>query len=621
MTSTLTPRILLGLIGAALAAALALPTATAEVPEGDLAALLPANTMLFVSIDDLSKALTLDPDGAMRELLRHEAVQQAYDEVYDTLKELQDEDFLLALNLDEEEIAKLFSGRVTFAIPEINLDETEVESFGGGGQTEVRLEFSLGRGVVALADFAATRDRLEELLENIATLVEEDDEVNRAQLVIDEFEGVRTYNIEVERVSGELDEPTWLALVDELLIVSDRRETLEDFVDLARHGAAEGERLLDDARYLDARDRVGRSDALLYINLGELLPLVNDFIRYQMKQMGDDLEMFVRVDDLIEAMQLDAVQSLFASLWVEDGEGGLTFGFTHQETDFGLHTLLVYDDTGVEIPAYFSPDFHSASISRIDLAAVWERFDELLNKASPYGHVLLQTQLSRIENTFPLRDAVLENLDSLMVEFLGYPETTQASPDDHPTQAYVVRVKDPQSIGEALGELGEDLGDDDPVEFMNEWIYQIPMPFSLSFNDEAPKLSFAVVENYVVAAVGEAKMVENVIAHIKNPGASLLDDSDLMDAFDALPSEDVVGLGFIDVADLLTNTLRGSDDALMFSASREDDVEVRERIMNARRSLEELPDVSDLRYYIVSKTYRTPDSFVQRMLLRPNLDG
>ncbi|MFH0944495.1 MAG: hypothetical protein V2A76_04785 [Planctomycetota bacterium] len=597
--------------------------APAQVPEGDLAQLLPSGTMVFLSVDNLSKAFTLDVDGACMTLLEHEAVQQAFEGATEMLGGLKDKDFLLALDLEENEIARLLNGRVMFAIPEILLKESEVETAGRGGdvKTKVELRFEIGRGMVMMADFGGTRERFEELLENVAKLVAEDEKVHRAQVVIEEFEGTRLYSLETEDTEGKVDEPTWLALVDDLLLLSDRKETLEDFVDLAAKGAPEQDRLSDDPKYVEARETVGRADALLYFNLSELLPLVNQFIEYQIKQLGRGIEQYLRAEDLIESLRLDAIKSLFAGARVEDDEAGLVFGFTFADTEYGLHTLLTYTDAGVEIPPYFSSDFHSASITAFDLSAAYEKFDKMLLHASPFGHKLLQMKIAGIERGgFKLRDTVLNNFGGLVVEMLGYPEATVAGPDDLPTQAYVIRVKDPQSLAETLDELGEELAEEDPVEFMNERINVIPMPFAVAMGGSDPVLSYAVVENYLVAALGKTKMVENLIAHIKNPGESLLDDPDLMAAFEEMPSENVVSIGYVNVADMLTNLLRSTETAIQIRASRGGDPPKMSELMEVQKLINELPDVSDIKYYVVSKTYKTQNAYVQRMLLRKNLE-
>ena len=595
--------------------------AHAQVPEGDLAQLLPSDTMVFLSVDNLSKAFNLEPDGDSMTLLNHPAVQQAFEGGLGLLGDLKDKDFLLALDLEEDEIARLLNGRVTLAIPEILLEESQLDAGGRGGnvQANVHLRFKLGRGLLLMADFGATRERFEELLENVAKLIQEEEDNHRAQVVIEEFEGTKLYSLEVEDAEGELNDPLWLSLVDELLLFSDRKETLEDFVDLAKNGTPDQGQLSDDPKYQEALESVGRADALLYVNLAELLPLVNKFIEHELKQFGTKVEQFLRVEDLIESLRLDAVKSLFGAVRVEDDEGSLVFGFTHADTELGLHTLLTYTDTGVEIPDYFSSDFHSASISAYDLSAAYEKFDTMLRHASPYAHRMLQMQIKRIERGgFELKDAVLNNFGGLMVEMLGYPEATVAGPDDLPTQAFVFRVKDPQSLAETLDELGEELSEDDPIEFMNERIRVIPMPFALAMGGSDPVLSYAVVENYLVAALGKPKMVENIIAHLKNPGESLLNDPDLMDAFDELSKEDVVAIGYVNVADLLTNLLRSTESAIQFQAGREGAPPKLGELIDAQELIDELPDVSDIRYYIVSKTYKTPNAFVQRMLLRKN---
>jgi hypothetical protein len=602
-------------------AALALLTAPAsgQLPQGDLAQLVPSGTILFAQVESLEKLALLDPDGAMMTLTRHEAVKAAFEELYEFFGDFDDEETLLALDLETDELARLFTGRIMFALPEVILQESDVKV---GSTTTVSLSLEPSRGVLAMADFGGTEARLEELLENAAILREEDEDVHKAAIISEDMGTARVFNLIEISPDQDVDDSSWLALVDEVLILSNNEDTLLDFLDLADQGAPEGDRLVDDPRYQDTLDRVGEHDALVYVNTGELLPLVEDLIVAQLKKQGMAVAMFLRPEDLIAALRLDALESLFVSLRVDDDEAELVFGMTHADTEYGLHTLMAYGGTGVEIPDYFSSDFHSASITNYDIGAAYEMFDKMLLKASPTGHGMLQGQIEQLEtDAFPLREALLTNLDARMVEVLGYPEATVAGPEDYPTQAYVVKIKDPRSLEEALSALADQNSQEEPVEFMNVAIHSLPMPMPLAPGQGEGKLAFAVVDNDLVVSLGERKMVENVIAHIKNPGDSLLDDEDLMDAFDALPSEDVVAMAFVSVADNLANLIRGSDAALAnpfaFVSREEADLEA---ILEAQEMLDALPDTSDIHYYVVSKTYKSDDAFVSRMLLRPDLD-
>ncbi|RKY19418.1 MAG: hypothetical protein DRQ55_10675 [Planctomycetota bacterium] len=612
MTRQLLAALTLGLV-----ASLAVP-ARAQVPSGDLAQLLPTSTVLFAQVDQLEKLALLDPDGAMQKLAGHEAVKAAFEELYGFFGDFEDEEMLLALDLEADELARLFPGRIMFALPEVVLEESDVKL---GATTTVELRLDPSRGVVAMADFGGTEARLEELLENAAKLREEEPDVHQAAVLAEDVDGARLFNLVEVSTEQEVDDSNWIALVGELLIISSKEDTLLDFVDLANNGAPEGDRLSDDPRYLETLDRVGAHDALLYANLGELLPLVNDLLESKLKQQGMSVAMFLRPEDLIAALRLDAMESAFAALRVDDDEAGLVFGMTHADTEYGLHTLLTYGASGVELPSYFSSDFHSGSISNYDIGAAWEMFDKLLLKASPTGHGMLRGQIDQLEDSsFPLRDALLTNLDSYLVEILGYPEATVAGPDDYPTQAYVIKVKDPRTLKEALSALAGEQTSDEPVEFMNESIHVLPLPAGLAPGQGQAELAFAVVGNDLVVSLGERKMVENVIAHIKNPGESLLEDEDLMDAFDALPSEDVVALGFVSVADTLQNLIRGSEGALGAQFGLVHDEDDLEHLLEVQQALDELPDVSGIHYYVVSKTYKSGDAFVVRMLLRPDLD-
>lgn len=591
----------------------------ADAPEGDFAAVLPNGTMAYLYIENVQRALDVDPDGDLMRLMKHDAVKRAFEELHEMLGLLEDEELLLGLDLTEEEVLRLFSGRVALAIPEIVLEESQVEAR-GNREARVELSLEIPQGGVVLADFSSTRDKFEELLENITKLVAEREDTNRAELVIDEFEGTRLYAIEVEDEGGEVEEPSWMALVGDVLVLANEVETAKSFIDLVKNGAPEGDRLLDDVRYLDAVERMGETHARFYFNLGEFLPLVNQLIRQGMDQLGTKAEQFVTTDDLIDGLRLDAFQSLFFGLRFADDEAGMVLGMTHDETERGISTLFAYADTGVEIPSYFSPEFHSGSITTLDLSRLYRNIEAMVKKISPYAHTVMMSQIASIEGEYgiALREAVLDNFEPMMVEFIGYPEESQAGAEDQPTQAYVIRVKDPQGLEESLAELADFTGGEDPTEFMNELVYRIEMPggmIALGGGKEA-YISYAVVESDLVISLGEAKMVENLIAHIKNPGESVLENSSVMDALDDLPSDDCVGLGFADVADVLSNAIRSGEMGLFFEASNERNSARRGKLEAAAKTLDELPDVSDLHYLMASKSYRTPESYLFRVLIR-----
>lgn len=592
---------------------IASPFTSAQVPTGDLAKILPADTLGVISIKDLSRIFTIDEDGDLMKLLQHDAVKAAFDEVFESFDWLDDKDLMRDLDTTPKELAKLLSGRLTVAIPELILEESEVEA--RGGTTRIELELKPTRGVALIADVAATQDKVEELLNAVATLWGEEEDVNRAQLLVDDFEGMHVYHYEIEDMEGEVEEPFHLALRDGLIVVSDKKDTVEDLLDRLKNGAPEADRLIDVPAYAETTDRLGDADLLLYFNVEELGPMVNTLIAHQMKQLPDDVSQFVTAENLIAALGIDAMWSIFAGLTVGDDDASLIFGFTHDDRERGLTSLMAYDSRGIEIPEYFHPDLHSASVSSFDFGKLYTNVMDMLQKASPYAHLLVTTQLSNLEGSgYPIRDALLENTDGYLAEMLGFPEGFVAGPDDHPSQAYVIRVKDAQSLSEALVEMGEMLGEDEPTEYMNETIYQLPMPIP-GIGSSDGKVAFAVVENFLVISLGDPRMVESVIGHVKNPGQTILDDKALLTALDDLPDDNVVALGWMDVADVLTNGIRATKDTLGLQI-RMADGESAEFMRDAKRGLENLPDVSDINYFIATKTYRTSESFIAHLLLR-----
>lgn len=596
--------------------ALALATpAFAQKPEGDLAKILPADTLLIASVRDLSAIWATDAEGAIRKLLDHPAAKQALEDVYEKFDWLENDEVMLALDLEPKEIARMLNGRLVVALPALALEKTTVEASGNAAKVELDLEPSRGMGL--LLDLDVTEDRFEELLKNIEKLWAEQPEYNKVTLVAEEYEGVRIWQYELERKSGEVDTRLRFAFRDGLLIASNEKETVEDLVDRVKNGAPEGDRLAEEASYQETLASAGKTDLLVHVNVAELMPMMNTLIEHELEEAGDDVIEYVTGPNLVAALGLDAFQSFFFAMDVEDHELSVAIGYTQESRDRGLAELMAYTDRGVEIPPYFHSGLHSASVSTFDFTKLYQRVMDMIQKASPYAHRIVRTQIDNVQKYgFPLESALLENTDGFLAEILGYPEGFTPGPEDHPSQAYVLRIKDGKALRDAISEFAETNVDDDPVEYMNEFIYKMPMPIPIPGmgGGASPELAVAIVENYAIIGLGDSRMVESVIGHLKNPGEKLTDDNRLMSAFDDLPNEDVVAIGWMNVADVLTNLIRGFRDMMRVSVATGDEGDIARDI--ARKTMDELPDVSDLDYFIVTKAYRTPDSFTQRMLLR-----
>lgn len=589
-----------------------LSSAWAQNPEGDLAKFLPADTLGYVSVRDVSAVLSIDAEGSIRKLLAHPAMEELLKSVSEAYDWVENEEIMKTLDLEPKEIVRMLNGRLVVAIPALALEEKSVEMT--GGQAKVELDLEPTRGMAFFLDIDITQDRFEELAHNLEKLImEKGKNNNKVTLINEEYEGVKIWQYEVEKTSGEVKTPLRFAFRDGLLIGSDKKETVEDLVDRIKNGAPDGDRLADTPSYIESVDQVGKQDFLVHFNVEQFMPMVNKLLKHQLEEAGDQITEFVQINDLIEALGLDAMKSIFLGLDVEDDEARLAFGFTQESREHGLAELITYVDGGVELPTYFHPGLHSASVSAFDFTKLYHRLMEMIGKASPFAHRFLTTQLENIEKYgFPIQNAVLENSDGFLAEMLGYPEGFVPGPDDHPSQVYVLRVKDAQSLKNAVSEYADMNAEEDAQEYMNESIYKMPLPIPLPGvgGGGAPKVAIAIVEKYAIVGIGDPRMVESVIGHLKNPGETLSQDKVLMTALDDLPDEHVVGISWANMADVITNALRASKDMIGITFDDPNDRRT------AQQALKELPDVSNLKYFLASKTYRTPEIFVQRTLLR-----
>jgi hypothetical protein len=218
-----------------------------------------------------------------------------------------------------------------------------------------------------------------------------------------------------------------------------------------------------------------------------------------------------------------------------------------------MASLMQFGPSPVTMPDFVTTEFKGASVSTMDISKTWDALRTLLQKLSPQGWtmatgMMAATQPELIPALEKIRDDLILNLEPEVIDLTGFPSR---KPDDNtqPGKIMIFKVKNPddvtKAINTAIGLAGKESPIPEPVkrDYLGSTIFTykgINSPLGIDVNvadgeEDADaikdataaqkpakgEVSYAIVGDRFIVAVGEAGFIETVIANIKTPGRPL----------------------------------------------------------------------------------------------------
>ncbi len=555
--------------------------------------------MLYGRVDNITKLSKIDKDHPISNLIKNKAFKSylfgGIDEESDET-ELQKE-MLLFLTKHCRERASL--GLLGVGI---GMDNNETTNSKDSQQVKVGFNLSNLNGGITV-DCSATQEELEALLkfakENSGSIKD---------VINEEFEGVPYSIIELsaeeqledarnqagEDIEAEQTiDKLFIVLTDELLIITNKEENLKDFIGKVIAPSKE-KTLADNPKYQDIADQLKKYDLSAYVRLDQVYKILIENEETSLLNYLDEspqLKLFISADAVKKDLHLDAFDSAFWGAKLTEEGGDLKSGYSVISKE-GIANLFQYDKNIPEIPNYAFEGFKSMSVSSYDFEGNYAQLEKLISKVSPMGFMAAKAQFGDVYAL--AKTNLFENVEPYYVTLSGHIDSDLQTKRTS-SKVHVFKVKNAERIHELIAKIKEDelAKDITTLEFMGEKVYKMSASDGLSYYA-------AVVKNFlVVTQTSEDAMWRHVISQIKNPGKTIASHKALIDMWDSMKNEEV-SRSYNDIGQLIMDGY----------------FEQKSVLAQIGEDAEDMPDVSELHYSLVSKFYQEENFWYSEMKLK-----
>ena len=443
--------------------------------------------------------------------------------------------------LSEDEFFELFPGQISLAFYDISNQILR------NGKP---MEF------IFLAEFSGDEERLNELaqiqFERNAEMQKADNPQIEHEMVEEIFMG-ETLHFD-ETFDGE---KTYVedgyALVDGILVLATPESRLREAVEAIKEGMKNP--ISDFGPYKRSRERSGRGDVGVYLNLVELMPSLNTAL--EQSPIYNSLAFFgVTAQSLQSALSLESLEGFFLDFdMVADGILGY-HGILYSEKS-GLLSLLEYVEGELPEARYVPDNVLNSAIMSFDLSAMYRSLEEILGNASPQVINLMDIQMQTIQaNTgVDLRAGILENFGTQIVSFsVLKEEVSNVMELLQPQQVIVIDLKDAEAFSQALNALidsaqGLRPSIDESV-FEGETIYSIVTP------NEPPQttmeIHYTITRSKFILTIGHISLLHSVLSKMGQDDDGFWQDPDTLALFERIEQPNAVSRTCYDVEQLIS---------------------------------------------------------------------
>lgn len=559
----------------------------------DLETLYPESTMLYGRVDDITRLSKIDKDHPISNLLKNEAFKEfVFGPADEDETELQKEaiDFLTKHCLE----------RASFGLLNVGIGKANNETTNAKDSQKVNLSLNLSQlSGGATIDCSATQEELDTFLKFIK---ENSDDVK--DVVNGEFEGViySTLEMDMNKLNeddaedsekGGAETKVFVALTDELLIITNKEIDLKDFIGKVI-APNKDKTLADNAKYLDVADKLKKYDLSAFARLDQVYKLLIEDEETSLLNYLDEqpqVKALISIDAIKNDLHLDAFDSAFWGAKLTEEGGELKSGFSVVSKE-GVANMFQYDKNIPEIPEFAFEGFKAMSVSSYDFGANFTQMEKMISKVSPMGFMMAKGQFGEAYGM--VKTNLFDNVEPYFVTLSGHIDPELQSKRAS-SKVFVFKVKNEELIHEVVAKMQKDklLKGITTEDFLDEKVYKMPAKDGISFYA-------AVVKNFlVVTQTSEDAMWRHVISQIKNPGKTITSHKALMDMWDTMDNEEVES-SYTDIGQMI---LDGYFEQQKLMAMMDEPAG-------------DMPDVKDLNYSLVSKFYQEENFWYSEMKLK-----
>jgi len=424
------------------------------------------------------------------------------------------------------ELLALADGEMLLAVPAMNFDALK--------QSDVP-PFLLA---IHVGDHAAKIEKIMAVAAEKATVHEQTEVFSGATVHI------RPLKAEKDGEPDAKPESFAWAIVDGVWLVSAEKERVFSAVDAVKNGGVDAA-LGKSVRFLAARERAGDDQALFYLNLAAIYPVVREAVAAR-KAGSKPNPMGIDPENVLGALGLDALGEVYGAINIGEKDTRMDFGLTYTE-ERGLLKLLAYQPGPSPQPAWIPAKWPSVATLKFSPPQAYEGLEQLLDSISPMLSGMAQGQITAMNRKLgvDLKRDLIGSLGSDIVSAYALPPGLAAGvtpPWDQMDQLISISLNNVDAFTKAIDGLKQMAGGPaaDKLfvkrDYLDQAIYTLNVP-SRPGAKPMRGFSYAIANNTLLIGIGSPSTVENALQGMRDGEGLFWKRDDIKTALAGMPPE------------------------------------------------------------------------------------
>jgi hypothetical protein len=366
-----------------------------------------------------------------------------------------------------------------------------------------------------------------------------------------------------EATPGETRAPrtfAW-ALVDGVWLISTTKERVFAAIDAVQQGGLSAS-LGASERFQRTRQRVGAAQALAYLNLPAIYPLVQDaVVASKAKSAGKPNALGLDPEAVLKALGLDVLGEAYAAVALEPTQARLDTGLAYTE-ERGVMQLVAYQPGPTSQPDWVPAKWPNVSTARFSVPKAYAGLEALVNAVSPMLFGMAQGQLRSFDKKLgvDLRRDLIGSLGDDLVTAYALPPGQDAGTVPAWTQMdqlIAVSLVNEEAFLRSVNALKGLAG---PAaeqlftqrDYLGNTLYTLNLPTAPGASGTARGFSYAIAQKTLLFGIGSPATVESALQGMASGAGGFWQRADVKAALADLPS-DAVSLQVQDLRVLLAS--------------------------------------------------------------------
>jgi hypothetical protein len=334
------------------------------------------------------------------------------------------------------------------------------------------------------------------------------------------------------------------AFVDGTWLISFNKERVFAAVDALKAGGVTSP-LANSDRFQSARAHIGESQALFYLDVSNVYPVIRDAVLARQAAKGQPSPMGISPQAMFNAFGLDEIGVMYASLGFDEKETRLDAGLTW-ETERGLLKLFAFTNGSRVMPTWIPARWTSVSSTHFSMSAMYSGIEELLESVSPALSGMAQGQLRTFNKNLgtDIKRDLIGSLGDVIISAVAQP--VGLAPDARPAidemeQFFAVSLDNPEAFTNAIEALKRLAGPSaDQLFVKRDYLGNALYTFTPPATKGAPAgkgFSYVVVNRMFMVSVGSPTTIENALQGMASNQPSFWDRPEVQAELAHMPTE------------------------------------------------------------------------------------